>query len=350
MNNIAKDIKTGEFKKVYLLYGPEDYLKKQFAEKIMTAVCPEESMNRTVLSGESIDVNELTDICNTMPFFAEKRVVMVYGSGFFRARSGEGKESGSSAKEKLLELVNDLPETTVLVFVENKDKEKDGRKTSEVDKRSKLYKAVTSNGYASEFTTPPPADLRTWIAANFKKYDKNITAQTADYLVSYVGNDMQVIKNEIEKLCFYAYERDSVTIQDIDSLCIKALSAKIFDMTDSMVEGKKKKALEIYETLIAMREPVQMIFYMLLRHYTQLFVAAEMYAGGASFSEIMGPLKCQDFVAKKLIAQSRKYTLSGIRDMIEYGVTLEEDYKNGRVSPDMITELFIMHEPKEKRT
>ncbi len=356
MKNITRDINTGEYKRVYLLYGEEEYLKKMYAKKLAAAVCdPEDTMNTTVFQGDSLDINELIGISSTMPFFADRRLVIVYGSGLFKGKGSTAKDkdeepedaestAGSgSDKDKLTDFIKEIPDTTVLVFVEKKDREKDGRKITEVDKRSRLFKAVVANGYAAEINAPSENDLRNWIAQGLAKNGKRISAATADYLVKYAGQDMQNLKNEIDKLVLYAFDREVITNEDIDAVCVKALSARIFDMTDSMVTGRRREALSIYATLTAMREPVQMIFYMLLRHYDQLYVIKEMKETGAGRGEMASAISAQDFVVRKLLQQSERYTLSQIREMIEYGVGLECDWKSGKISPDNIVELFIMH-------
>ena len=130
VKNLQEDIKTGKFKNAYLLFGEEAYLKIQYKEKLIHALNPDDdTMNFTKYEGKGIEVREMIDLCETMPFFADHRVVLVENSGFFKNKCDE-----------LADYMKTLPDYLRLVFVEE-----------EVDKRSRMYKAVKNCGRIVEF-------------------------------------------------------------------------------------------------------------------------------------------------------------------------------------------------------
>lgn len=156
MKTIDEDIKTGQFKKVYLLYGEEDYLKKQYRDKLTKALMNEgDQMNLAKYEGKDVSVEEVISFADTMPFFADRRVVLVADSGFFK-----------SSQEVLAEYITRIPETTCMVFVE-----------SEVDKRSKPYKAVTKAGCAVDFSMPDERMLTSWMMGRVKAAGKTMTRE-----------------------------------------------------------------------------------------------------------------------------------------------------------------------------
>ena len=88
MKNIQEDIKSGNFKSAYLLCGEEAYLKVQYKNKLLKALNPDDdTMNFNHYEGRNINVKELIDLCETMPFFADRRVVLLEDTGFFNCRS-----------------------------------------------------------------------------------------------------------------------------------------------------------------------------------------------------------------------------------------------------------------------
>ncbi|MDE7207178.1 MAG: DNA polymerase III subunit delta, partial [Lachnospiraceae bacterium] len=90
MKRIAQDIKSGQFSNIYLLYGEEAYLRRQYRDNLRKALVPEEdTMNCTIYSGKDINVNEMIDMAGTMPFFAERRVIVVENSGLFKAAAND---------------------------------------------------------------------------------------------------------------------------------------------------------------------------------------------------------------------------------------------------------------------
>ena len=108
MKTIDNDIKFGQLKKVYVLYGEERYLVKQYRDKLKKALSdPEDTMNFSAFEGEDINVKEIIDLAETLPFFAERRVILIENSKLF-------KKGG----DELGEYLENIPETTYFVFVE----------------------------------------------------------------------------------------------------------------------------------------------------------------------------------------------------------------------------------------
>ena len=148
MKSLNEDIKTGQFKQVYLLYGEEAYLKKQYKDRLTRAMLPEgDTMNYAYYEGKGIDGAELIDLAETMPFFAERRLIVVENSGFFK-----------SAEPQLADYMKELPETACFLFVEQ-----------EVDKRSRMFKAVKAVGRAVELGRQDEKTLLYWIAGHLKR-------------------------------------------------------------------------------------------------------------------------------------------------------------------------------------
>ena len=133
MKTLNEDLKSGQFKQVYLLCGEEGYLKKQYKNRFVKAMLPEgDTMNYSYYEGKNTPVKEAIDLAETLPFFAERRLIVFENTGFFKTAAGAD----------LADYIKDMPETTCFIFVEE-----------EIDKRNKLYKAVKSKGYIAELST-----------------------------------------------------------------------------------------------------------------------------------------------------------------------------------------------------
>ena len=85
MKIINEHIKSNEYKNVYLIYGDEPYLKKQYRDKLKAAIAGDDTMNYTYYEGEKLSVRDIIDMGNTMPFFAERRLIVIQDSGFFKS-------------------------------------------------------------------------------------------------------------------------------------------------------------------------------------------------------------------------------------------------------------------------
>ena len=85
MKTIDEDIKTGQLKTAYLLYGPEAYLRRQYRDKLKNAMAaPDDNMNFAAFEGKETDVEAVIELAETLPFFAEQRVILIENSGFFK--------------------------------------------------------------------------------------------------------------------------------------------------------------------------------------------------------------------------------------------------------------------------
>ena len=112
MKTIDNDIKAGDFKKVYLLYGQERYLIKQYRDKLIKAMVSEgDSMNFSSFEGDGINQKEIIDLAETLPFFADKRVILIEDAGIFSKAGDELgeylKDSPEVVKEKIMKAVTD---------------------------------------------------------------------------------------------------------------------------------------------------------------------------------------------------------------------------------------------------
>ena len=84
MKSLIEDIKTGQFNNIYLLYGEEAYLKKQYKEKLRNAIIPsDDTMNYAYFEGKGTSVNEVIELAETLPFFAERRLLILENTGWF---------------------------------------------------------------------------------------------------------------------------------------------------------------------------------------------------------------------------------------------------------------------------
>ncbi len=347
MDNIREDIKNQSFKKVYLLYGEENYLKNDFKEKIRAAALsdPSDTMNCTIFSGDNIDIKEVFEMAGTMPFFAERRVVIVDRSGWLKSKKKKddgadegGNEAASGDQLYLVDAISQMPDSTVLIMVED-----------EADKRSKAFKTIKAAGYECEMKTPGPDMLAKWIAKQFATGGRRITRDTADYLVNYCGSEMDNLVSEIQKLIYLTEGKDTIVPSDIDRICTRQLQAVIFDLTDCISNGDVNGAINIYNELIAKKESVFGILAMLMRNFEQLIVAGELEKSdqGGRVMEVLG-LK-MPFIANKIRGQARRFNTKALRETLELAVQLDQDVKTGDISQDRIIELVIIKATKSRK-
>ncbi|MCI6120680.1 DNA polymerase III subunit delta [Bariatricus sp. SGI.161] len=321
MKSLNEDIKLGQFKQIYLLYGEEAYLKKQYKDKLTKAILPDgDTVNYAYYEGKGINPAELIDLAETMPFFAERRLIVIENSGFFK-----------SATPELADYMKNMPDTVCFLFVEN-----------EVDKRGKMYKAAKDKGRIVEMGRQDEKTLLYWIASNVKREGRQIKESTARYLVSKTGTDMENLEKEMEKLFSYTLGRNEITVQDIDDICTTQITNKIFEMVEAVAVKQQKKALDYYYDLLALKEPPMRILYLLARQFKLLLEVKDLCGKGYEKSQIAKTVGLHPFVAGKYIQQCRTFSREELRSIMEEAVNAEEMVKTGRLNDVMSVELFIV--------
>ena len=322
MKRIAQDIKNGQFSNIYLLYGEEAYLRRQYRDNLKKAlVAEDDTLNCTSYSGKDINVNEIVDIAGTMPFFAERRVIIIENSGWLK-----------SGEDRMVELIKNLPDTTYIVFVE-----------SEVDKRSKLYKAVTAKGYAALCEMQDETMLKKWIMGLLKKENKRITPDALNLLLDKTGTNMENIRREVEKLVCYRYFDEGITVEDVEALCIVQVQNKIFDMVEAVAQKRQKEALDWYYDLLALKEAPMKILALISRQFHMLLQVKEMRQKGYPETDIAKQTGLNAYyLKKKYIPQAAQFQISQLETALRKCVEAEEDVKTGRMQDILSVELIIV--------
>ncbi|MFI3171768.1 MAG: DNA polymerase III subunit delta [Eubacteriales bacterium] len=321
MKRLNEDLKNNEFKSIYLLCGEERYLKKMYKDRLTKGMVGEDdSMNYSYFEGKGIPTKEIIDLAETLPFFFERRLIVIENSGFFK-----------NANIELAEYIKELCPSTNLLFVEE-----------EIDKRGKLYKSVKDKGCIVEFGTQDSQTLYRWIGSLFKKEARMADDRTIRYLVEKVGEDMQRIQGEVEKLVCYTYGRTSITIEDIEAICVSQISNQIFEMVNAVADKKQKQALEYYYELLSLREPPMRILFLLTRQFRLLYQVKSFEGKGYSNKEIASRLGVQPFIVTKCMAQAKHFPLEGLRAIVEDAADTEEAVKTGRLTDKLGVELFIV--------
>ena len=320
MKILSQHIKSGQFKPVYLIYGDEDYLRKQYKDRMKDALVGDDAMNYSYFEGKGVSVKELIDLGETLPFFGERRLIVVENSSFF-----------SSAQEEMANYLKEMPDTTCFVFVEK-----------EVDKRNKLFKTVSSLGYAAQMGAPDERTLMRWIIGLLRTEQRVMTEQTMRYFLERIDTDMENIRRELDKLVVYTDGQEEITRDAIDAVCTVHTESQIFDMVQVIAQKNQSKALQLYYELITQKEPPMKILYWITRQFNQLYQIKDLQSKGYPDHIIAERMGVRDFIVRKNKALCQSFSLAELRKSIEICVERDEDVKTGRLNDRMAVELLIV--------
>lgn len=321
MKTIDEDIKTGQFKNVYLLYGAEDYLKQQYKRKLKDALAaPDDTMNFVRYEGRNINPLEIIDVAETMPFFADRRLILVEDSGFFK-----------NSCEDLAKYLPQMPQSACIVFVE-----------SEIDKRGKMYKAANKAGSVVEFAQQNEQLLTRWILGRLKKENKKITKPVLQLFLSKTGTDMGNIDKELEKLLCYTLDKETVDAADVEAVCTEQISNRIFEMINAIGKREQKRALSLYYDLLALKEPPMRILYLINRQFCILLGLKSMKRVNLDAKTMAAKAGIPPFAVKRNLEQAASFSDAELKQAVSDGAGLETDIKTGKIDGQIAVELLIV--------
>ncbi|MCR5273555.1 MAG: DNA polymerase III subunit delta [Lachnospiraceae bacterium] len=320
MSVISDDIKNKNFKTSYLIYGPEEYLKLQSKDSLIKALVSDgDTMNFNAFKGNDVSAKEIIDLAETLPFLAEKRVILVEDSGFFK-----------STEESIAEYLGNIPDSACIIFME-----------SEVDKRSKTFKALCKNGGECLCETPSEKMLVSWILQKIIKEDKKISQNTMNLFISMTGMDMTRIQSELEKLLSYTLHKDVIESEDVLQVVSGQINNQIFEMVEAIGNKQQKKAMDLYYDLLALRESPMKILSLLTRQFRLIWEIKSMAKRGERDTSIAKVEGIPSFAVKKYLAMARNFNRDELTSGIEEGLSLEEQFKTGRINDKIAVEIFI---------
>ena len=155
------------------------------------------------------------------------------------------------------------------------------------------------------------------------------------------GDDMENIRMELEKLICYVGDREVVTDEDVQAICTVHVTSRIFDMVGAIVAGNTRKAMDLYEDLLTLKEPPMRILYLIARQFNQILQVKELMGKGMERSAIASKLKLQPFVVSRTMPQARAFTREQILSYVDLCVESEEAVKTGRLQDRLAVELLI---------
>ena len=249
LEKLDADIADGNCKRAYLFYGEEAYLRDNYLKKMKNALVNDifEAFNYHKLDGGDINLNVemLRETAEAMPVMADRSLIILSDYDLFRVSGGQ--------RDDLILFLKDIPEWACIVFVYDTIEYKANKSVK------KLYDAIYENIEIIEFHALEQRDLIKWITGEFKKLNKNIASNTAEYLIFTRGDLMTGLLPEIGKLAAYA-SGDEITERDIDAVCEPILSTEVFRLSDAVLKGDYNRAAGILSDLLKARtEPILLL-------------------------------------------------------------------------------------------
>lgn len=309
----------------YLFHGDDTHSQKAQLDSVLARMGDPGmlELNTTQLAG-AVPFATLQQACGAMPFLAKVRVVLV--------RDMLAAKPDKALVKQIAAYLPELPETTRLFFLES----------SELPGSHPLLKTAESaaNGYVKLFNRPQGAELERWVRQRVAEKGGRVSPRAVNLLTSTIGNDLQILDNEIEKLVLYAGEQE-IRSRDVALLCPYMAEVNIFDLVDAIGNRNGRKAATLLQQKLSEGTDPFYLFAMFIRQFRLLIQVKELADAGERPPAIAKALRLHSFVVGKIHQQTRGFSLSQLEQIYRHLLDIDIGVKTGRAQMDTALILLV---------
>ena len=268
---------------VYLLLGEEDLLVDQALAELLDRLIPpeERDLNLDVVRADEIEIGDLITLVDTLPFFGQRRAVVVKDADVWKAAE---QEQLAAYLER-----GAPPSALILVAVS-------------LDRRRKLFTAVRKLGEIQEFPRLSIRQLPSWVTDRVRREGRRIDPDAVEALIALVGPGLRQLSLELEKLFAYVETLERITRRDVEAAVSRLSESTIFMMVDAIGERRGGDALRYLDDILR-EEASPYVLFMVARQFRLLMRASHLTARRKPFAAVQEALGVPPFVARKIIAQ-----------------------------------------------
>jgi DNA polymerase III subunit delta len=320
---------------VYIFHGDDEFALAHAVNELYAQMGDPglADLNTTRLDGRHASEEELRTAANSLPFLAERRmVIMTYAMARF---------GGAGAQSRYQSFLDRLPDTTAMVLVIPDYKERQKWKAlPETHWLMKWRQQAGARVHYEICTLPPVSEMPGWIKKQARSMGGSFETGAALALTAHIGNDTRQVCLEIDKLLTYVNFDRPVEAEDVEMLTVGSGQTNVFEMVDAMAAGNSTTALRLLHRLLEEQEAIY-LFGMIIRQFRLLLQTRELIDEGGSMQFISKALGQPDFVARKLFGQAQRFSLSRLENIYRRLMEVDESMKRSTMPADLALDMFI---------
>jgi DNA polymerase III subunit delta len=321
---LARVLAEGNVKPVYFFYGDETFLMEREVKRFIATLVPADvaDFNLDILYGTDRKGEEIAAAAQTLPMFAERRLVVVKRS-----------EGLAEADYEVLAAYLKRPSpTTCLLFA--------GKKP---DLRRKFFLDLKKVGELVEFRPPYENQLPAFITAEAAHAGSPIAPEAVELLILLSGSNLQELASQVEKLAAYAGEAKAITLEAVREIASDTRVDTVFDLANALGEKQVGTALRKLQTVLRDGQAPIYVLNMLTRHFRQLWQLRELMARKVPKPEMGRAIGLRsDYFLPGLMKQAGNFTLADFRELFDLLYETDIALKSSRLKPAFILERLFM--------
>jgi DNA polymerase-3 subunit delta len=307
---------------LYLLLGPEIYLRRAAAQSITESVLSRtllREFNESAFSLLSDSVQSAIAAAEQLPMMSDTRVVRI--RDFARLREAD--------EDILIRYLNNPSPTTVMIFI-----------ADDLDKRKKSSKVLLDTCTVVEFSPLKDAEAKAWAKSRLKELKVSADDQVLSELIRLVGTDVQTLANELEKLVSAAAATSRITLDHVDELIGRSRELSNFELADHLMAGNRKKALETLHRLLEDGAEPVMLVGLIAGNYHRLALGKHLLARGGR-EEVFRNISLPPFKRDSYISTLQRSTAAKIARGIQLTAAADLAIKTSQATPRLQLEMLV---------
>lgn len=332
LEQFEEEIKKNKIYNSYVFCGLDEELIKESINSIVKKTISKDSLdlNFIKLDGLQTTCQEIENACETMSFFQDKKVVVVYRANFLMEKTD--REGTKTYTELSSYIKNISPDTILIMYYLFNDKRETPKKNKKLMNLDKYMRVVHCDKLKKDRYYKKVEEM-------FKDRGRTIGKIQVKYFADKVPNNFDIIKREIEKLDSYAWGRD-ISKDDIDKLLYSKSEDDIFDLVEYISQRKVEKALDLLDELLFKADQHMLIITSIQNHFKRLYEFNVYLSKGKRVNFFMSKYRLPQFVCEKIMNQCRKFNLKQLNELINVCVEAENKLKSS--TSDKQTEMELM--------
>ncbi|MDD4875592.1 MAG: DNA polymerase III subunit delta [Dehalococcoidales bacterium] len=325
---------------LYILSGQDDYSINESLRDIKNSISNQTllEVNTTVLEGHEITTGQLRGVCETPPFLAEKRLVIIKGllERFEPANKARYRQKTKQRTNKqneyksLSDSMNHLPDSTILVLISGR-----------INNRNPLFTELSTKAKVKFFPLLRGDKLLQWIQNYVKKNGGTISPNAVNLMAQLIGSNLWIMSNEVTKLILFVSNR-CIEEKDVRLVVSHAQEDNVFAMVDAIIEFKVGLAERLLHQLLIRGASPSYLLVMLSRQVRMIIRLKELRNQERSEMEIRNKLRLTaDFTWQKLTTQATRYPLVRIKKVYQKLLEADLSIKTGKYEGELALNILI---------
>lgn len=317
---------------VYILFGEDGFLKKNYTDKISRRAADPQDVFNYCKFGAGCQLQDAYDAAMQLPFMSDKKCIILSDYDF--------EHCSKTDFDRLCQLLSEVPDTAVFLLVFD-SVEVDFKKSS---KFKKLISAAEKNGgLAVRLDHRKMPELIKMLTDGATKRGCKMEAGTAKYLIETAGDDINILRNELEKLCAFT-KSGNIDRNTVDLVSVKTVEASVYNLSKHILECDIKESLSTLDELFFMHIEPMIILYTVSSAYVdmyRIYAASKAGVRVPEIAELFG-YKGREFVLERAAKDLRKLDENKLRLSLEALVNADMSLKSFGADSKIILEQLII--------